>query len=275
MRQLCKWIRMVLTGGPSIMWGARHCRRYLRHPEKYTVKEKHAYANALGKRLAKRAFKTEFIITGEENLKKAPGQALFVSNHVSVLDPIFFMAYSDRPVTFLGKKQILKMPFVSTVLRSIDGAFIDREDLRSEIKVFREINNLLKDQPDLSFCVYPEGTRSKGPEFPMADFKGGTFKIATRLDLPIIPVAAWLTERSMDPHYHYHKYPLQVAYCEPIMPEEYEKMTTGQIAAIAQERVEAKLKELKANDLKLIMKYNNYKEEKAKKVQYSSSTHTI
>jgi hypothetical protein len=59
------------------------------------------------------------------------------------------------------------------------------------------------------------------------------------------------------------------------MPEEYEKMTTGQIAAIAQERVEAKLKELKENDLNMIMKLNNYKEEKAKKVQYSSNTHTI
>ncbi len=274
-RGIFKWIRMVLTGGPTIVWGSHHCKKFNKHKEKYSIKERCAYANKLGVKLARRPFRTKFIITGEEYIKQTPGQVLFVSNHVSAIDPILFIAFSDRPVSFLGKNSILKMPFVGNILKSIDGSFIDREDLRSEIKVFREIHNLLKAQPDLSYCVFPEGTRAKGPDFKMADFKGGSFKIATRLDLPIIPVATWLNERPMDPHYHYHKYPIQIAYCKPILPEEYEKMTTGQIAAIAEERIKEKLAELKANDLSLIIELNHYKEEKAKKVQYSSSTKTI
>lgn len=270
-----KWIRLGLQGGPTLLLGSFKCRKHAKHKDRYSIVERCEFGNNFVKKINKKALKAEFIITGEEYLKEVPGQVLFVSNHVSNADPLCFLAFADRPISFLGKKQILKMPFIGTMLKSIDGAFIDREDLRSEIKVFKEIQNILTEEKELSYVVFPEGTRSKGPDFTMAEFKGGTFKIATRLSLPIIPVATWLTERILDQHYHYHKYPVQVEYCKPIMPEEYEKMTTGQIAAIAQKRILDALERLKSKDLELVMKVNNYKLEKAKKVQYQSTTKTI
>lgn len=272
---MIKWVRLGIQGGPALIRGSFRCKKYCKNKDKYSILERSEYGNKLAKKINKKALRSEFIITGEEYLKSTPGQVLFVSNHVSNADPLCFLAFADRPISFLGKKQILKMPFIGTMLNSIDGSFIDREDLRSEIKVFREIQNLLTKEKELSYVVFPEGTRSKGPDFKMAEFKGGTFKIATRLSLPIIPVATWLTERILDQHYHYHKYPVQVEYCKPILPDEYEKMTTGQIAAIAQERITEALERIKNKDLEYVMKVNNYKLEKAKKVQYSKSTKTI
>lgn len=272
---MLKWIRLGLTGGPSIIAGSNRCKKFKKNAEKYPIEERCAYGHELATKISKRAFKAEFIIEGEEYLKQVPGQSLIVSNHVSVSDPILFLAFMDRPISFLGKKQILDMPFIGNILSSIDGSFIDREDLRSEIKVFREIHNLLQKEKNLSYVVFPEGTRSKGPDFKMAEFKGGTFKIATRLDLPIIPIATWLNERVLDQHYHYHKYPIQVTICKPILPQDYEKMTTGQIAKIAQDRVQEALDKQKEKDLNLIMKLNGYSEKKAKKVQYSTSKKTI
>jgi 1-acyl-sn-glycerol-3-phosphate acyltransferase len=272
---MLKWIRLVFTGGPSLIIGSHHCKKFNRHKEKYPIEERCGYANRLAKKICRKCFRAEFIMKGEEYLKQVPGQALIVSNHVSNADPILFLGFADRPISFLGKQQILKMPFVGNILSSIDGSFIDREDLRSEIKVFHEIQNLLSREKNLSYVVFPEGTRSKGPEFKMADFKGGTFKIATRLNLPIIPVATWLNERTLDQHYHYHKYPIQITYCKPILPEEYEHMTTGQIAKIAEDRVKEALVEMKQKDLELVMKLNHYSEKKARKVQYSSNTKTI
>ncbi len=272
---MIKWIRLVLTGGPSLVIGSHRCKKFNKNKEKYPIKERCEYANRLARKICRKCFKAEFIFEGKEYLDQVPGQVLFVSNHVSNADPILFLGFSDRPISFLGKKQILKMPFIGNILSSIDGAFIDREDLRSEIKVFHEIQNLLSKEKDLSYVVFPEGTRSKGPEFKMADFKGGSFKIATRLDLPIIPVATWLNERTLDQHYHFHKYPIQVTFCKPILPEEYEKMTTGQIAKIAEDRVKEALAVQKEKDLSLIMKLNHYSEKKAKKVQYSKNKKTI
>ena len=270
-----KWMRLGIQGGPSLIWGSHHCKKFNKDKAKYPIEERCQYANTLAQKICRKTFRAEFIIQGEEVLKQVPGQVLFVANHVSNADPICFLGFADRPISFLGKNQILKMPFIGNILSSIDGSFIDREDLRSEIKVFHEIQNLLSREKNLSYVVFPEGTRSKGPSFPMAEFKGGTFKIATRLDLPIIPVATWLDERVLDPHYHYHKYPVQVTYCKPILPEEYEKMTTGQIAKIAEDRIKEALALQKEKDLGFIMKLNGYSEKKARKVQYSSNPKTI
>lgn len=272
---MIKWLRLGLTGGPSLILGSHHCKKFNRNKDKYPIAQRCSYASNLARKICRKCFRAEFIIQGEENLKSVPGQILMVSNHVSVADPILFLGFADRPISFLGKNQILKMPFIGNILSSIDGSFIDREDLRSEIKVFHEIQKLLTREKDLSYVVFPEGTRSKGPDFPMADFKGGTFKIATRLNLPILPVATWLNERTLDQHYHYKKYPIQVTFCKPILPDEYDKMTTGQIAKIAEDRIKEALQSLKEKDLSYVMKLNGYSEKKARKVQYSKNTKTI
>lgn len=270
-----KWIRLGLTGGPAFLAGNSKCKKYANNKDKYPIEVRSEHTHKLAIKLSNRALKCEYIITNEHYLKEVPGQVLFVSNHVSNADPICFLAFADRPISFLGKSQILKMPFIGNMLKSIDGSFIDREDLRSEIKVFRQIQDLLTKEKNLSYVVFPEGTRSKGPEFKLAEFKGGSFKIATRLEIPIIPVATWLPERTLDPHYHYHKYPVQVEYCKPIMPDEYENMSTNEIAKLAEDRVAESLTRLKDNDLSLVMKLNKYSEKKAKKVQYSKNTKTL
>lgn len=273
---MLKWIRMAFSGGLKIVIGSHHCKKFNKNKDKYPIEERCDYCNNLAKTLSKKTFKAVFIKEGEEYLKQVPGQVLFVTNHVSNADPILFLAFTDRPTSFLGKKQILDMPFVGNILSSIDGSFIDREDLRSEIKVFHQIQDLLTKENNLSYCVFPEGTRAKGPEFKMAEFKGGTFKIATRLGIPIIPVSTWLNERVLDQHYHYHKYPVQITFCQPILPSDYEgKMTTGQIAALAEQRVQEALSKQKEKDLSLVMELNKYSEKKAKKVQYSSNKKTI
>lgn len=272
---MIKWMRLGLTGGPDLIRGSHKCKKFNKNKEKYPIEERCGYANNLARKICKKCFRAEFIIEGKEYLEQVKGQTLIVSNHVSNSDPILFLGFMDRPISFLGKNQILKMPFIGNILSSIDGSFIDREDLRSEIKVFRQIHTLLQKEKNLSYVVFPEGTRSKGPDFKMAEFKGGSFKIATRLDLPIIPIATWLNERVLDQHYHYHKYPIQVTICKPILPQEYEKMTTGQIAKIAEDRISEALSSMKEKDLKLVMDLNHYSEKKAKKVQYSTSKKTI
>ena len=40
-----------------------------------------------------------------------------------------------------------------------------------------------------SVVIFPEGTRYKGPEGGMGEFKGGAFRIATRAGAPLVPVA--------------------------------------------------------------------------------------
>ncbi len=61
---------------------------------------------------------------------------------------------------------------------------MDRNDIKQSAKTILEGIRLLKSGH--SMVVFPEGTRSKGEQ--MGEFKAGSFKLATKAKVPIIPV---------------------------------------------------------------------------------------
>ena len=150
------------------------------------------------------------------------------------------------------------MPFVAKIATVLDSSYIDRKDLRSEIKVFINVNKLLKKYPDLNYCIFPEGTRSKKNNFNLLPFHPGSFKIATKASLPIVPMAIYFTDRILNQRYHYKKYPVQVHYLKPIYPSEYENLSPQNLANLVEKRISDALDELKKNDLNCIQKVNNY-----------------
>ena len=263
-----KMIRLVLCCGVPFVFDAHKYKKALKKKggkDGYSIQERFDMVNKIVSNVNRHGFNCDFIIRGQENLPK--GQVLFVGNHQAAVDPVLFLMYSDRPTAFLAKKEIQKMPFVPYILSSMEGTFIDRTNLRSEVKVFKKINEILQKHPDTSYFVFPEGTRSKGPDYEVAPFHGGSFKIATRNELPICPVCVYLTARVMDQHYHYHRYPIQVTYLDPIYPEQYQTMSTQELADMVRDRVKEELEKMKERDLELIMSLNSYSEEKARKIQ--------
>jgi len=206
----------------------------------------------------------EFIVSGKENIPE--GQVLFTPNHVSNADPIAMLALQDKPIAFLAKKEVIKMPVIGKVVKTVGGRFIDRFDLRSEVKVFRQIDKDLQNHPDLSYVVFPEGTRTQPPLYEVGTFHAGTFNIAVKRSMPIVPVCMYFTDRVLNTNYHYKVYPIQVRYLKPIMPEEYENMTTAEIAQKVQKEIALNVEEMKTLDRDLVKKLNHYSDEKTNKV---------
>ena len=60
---------------------------------------------------------------------------------------------------------------------------IEREDLRQALTAIKETGQRLQD--GLNMVIFPEGTRSHGPE--VAEFKKGSIKAATMVGAPIVP----------------------------------------------------------------------------------------
>ena len=84
--------------------------------------------------------------------------------------------------------------------------------------------------------IFAEGTRSKNGN-KVGDFKGGSFKSATKAKCPIIPVALIdsfkpFDTKSIDP------VTVQVHFLEPILYEEYKDMKTTEIASVVKERIQ-------------------------------------
>ena len=202
---------------------------------------------------------------GEEN--RPDTQCVYTPNHTSMLDPVVMVDQAKRPLCFVTKKENYKLPkLIDLGMDFVRNVPLDRNDVRSAIKSFQKVDQILEENPDMDYCIFPEGTRSYPDQFELGDFHHGSFKIATRRNLPIVPVVIYGTERAFDPHFHYHKYPVQIAYLKPILPEEYEDLSTEEIANLVKDRIDAKLKEMKAKDASLIQSLNKYSDKKMTKV---------
>jgi len=122
-------------------------------------------------------------VIGQENLPK--GQTvLFVSNHQSNFDIPLLLSSIDIPKGFIAKKELEKWPVISTWMKYTNCIFMDRYNLRKSAQSIVEGINLLKS--GYSMVIFPEGTRSKGN--PVNEFKGGSFKLATKSKCPIVPL---------------------------------------------------------------------------------------
>lgn len=124
-------------------------------------------------------------ISGEENIPKN-GPVVFISNHQGYADIIvFFDAIKNRQIGFIAKDTLEKVPYFGKWIAAIRGVFIKRSNPRESLKSINAGVETLKQ--GFSLVIFPEGTRSRSSE--MGEFKAGSFKLATKAKVPIVPVA--------------------------------------------------------------------------------------
>ena len=132
-------------------------------------------------------------IVGLENIPKDQ-TLLFVSNHQSNFDIPLLLSCIDVPKGFIAKKELENWPFISTWMKYINCIFMDRDNLRKSAEAIVDGIKLL--QSGYSMVVFPEGTRSKGK--PVNEFKGGSFKLATKSKCSIVPITINGTYKLME-----------------------------------------------------------------------------
>jgi 1-acyl-sn-glycerol-3-phosphate acyltransferase len=145
--------------------------------------DKHAYKELWG--LAKSlvdATGSTVRIKGEENIPE--GSCVFVGNHQGNFDVLVLAGYIHKPIGFIAKKELETFPLVSYWMKQQHSVFMDREDPRDSVRAILEGTENLK--KGYCMAIYPEGTRSKGPE--MGEFKKGAMKLALKAGVPIVPV---------------------------------------------------------------------------------------
>jgi 1-acyl-sn-glycerol-3-phosphate acyltransferase len=109
---------------------------------------------------------------------------LFMANHQSDFDIVLFLAHAPIPIGFVAKIEMLKAPLLRTWIKLLNSVFLDRKDIRQGAKAILEGIEILKSGHSL--VLFPEGTRSKSDA--MGPFRAGSFKLATKPQIPIIPV---------------------------------------------------------------------------------------
>ena len=151
-------------------------------------------------------------VIGEENVPKDT-PVLYIGNHRSYFD--ILLTYSRCPIRtgYIAKKEMEKIPLLSTWMKYLHCLFLDRKDIKQGLKTILAAVDKVKS--GISICIFPEGTRNKGKG--MLDFKEGSMKIAEKTGCPIIPVAFTGTAEIFESHIPWVKRShVTVTFGEPI-----------------------------------------------------------
>jgi 1-acyl-sn-glycerol-3-phosphate acyltransferase len=123
----------------------------------------------------------------------AEGPLIIASNHLSNADPALIASWltpaMGRAVHWMAKQEALEWPVAGAFLRA-NGCFGIRRDA-PDSEAFRLAKRVLDEGRVLG--TFPEGTRSRTGGLQRA--KDGVTLLALRSGSPILPVAAWGTER--------------------------------------------------------------------------------
>lgn len=123
-------------------------------------------------------------VHGSENLPEQDG-FLVISNHQGYADILsVLIAMDGHQIGFVAKDSLEKIPMLGRWIRNIGGLFLKRGNAREAMKSLQEGGNRLMQGYNL--IIFPEGTRSR--ETRMRHFKGGSFKMAFKAKVPILPV---------------------------------------------------------------------------------------
>lgn len=125
----------------------------------------------------------EVEVEGEENIPKDKN-VLFVSNHQSNFDIPALVRHLEKPKGFIAKKELGKVPQLSSWMKAMNCVFMDRDNPRESIRAIKEGIALLKE--GYSLVLFPEGTRSN--DGTLGEFKAGGLRLATKSKVDIIPI---------------------------------------------------------------------------------------
>jgi 1-acyl-sn-glycerol-3-phosphate acyltransferase len=112
----------------------------------------------------------------------AEGGALLLINHQSYLDPLLVGLPLRRPVSYLARDSLFRVPVIGWVLRNTYVMPINREaastaSLREGIRRLRH---------GFYVGIFPEGTRSSSGT--MGELKPGFLALVRRANVPVYPV---------------------------------------------------------------------------------------
>lgn len=133
-------------------------------------------------------FFTQVRIKNRERMPRHEG-LIVIANHRSLADPVVLWYASPRHLCFMGRADILQIPFISTITRiarmiPVRQRSADRRALQEAIQAV---------QRGEALCVFPEGELSETGE--LMPFLPGVLLILRQTKAPVLPVGLSHTEK--------------------------------------------------------------------------------
>jgi 1-acyl-sn-glycerol-3-phosphate acyltransferase len=138
----------------------------------------YAILKTLTRWLARLWFRIE--ARGAEHVPRT-GPLLVVTNHSSVLDPPLVGAMTPRPLFYMAKAELFRIPLFGRLIRAVNARPVRRG--ASDPTALREALRILEGGGGL--LVFPEATR--GPEGVLREARPGAGMLAVLSGAPVVP----------------------------------------------------------------------------------------
>ena len=109
---------------------------------------------------------------------------VYVANHTSTVDIWAALAAIPRPIRFIAKKQLARIPFLGWAMSAGRFIFIDCSNPAAARRSIDRAAERIR--AGSSVLIFPEGTRSRDGR--LGAFKKGGFHLAITSGVPIVPI---------------------------------------------------------------------------------------
>jgi 1-acyl-sn-glycerol-3-phosphate acyltransferase len=144
-------------------------------------------------RIFLRAVGIPFAVEGMDRLPQVP--CVVVANHASYIDGLVAAAALPPDFAFVIKKEMVRVPLASLLLRRLGSQFVERFDRHKGGVDTRRVLKLAATGQSLVF--FPEGTFNEVRQ--VGRFLGGAFATAARSDMPVVAMAIHGTRAVLPP----------------------------------------------------------------------------
>ena len=122
-------------------------------------------------------------VTGRENIPRSGG-GILCANHIAILDIFSIGASVPRPINFLAKRELFKIPILSSLIRSAGAIPLERK--KTDLGAIRRSTELAANGNLVA--IFPQGHRQPGKNPADTEYKSGAALVAYRSGVPIIPI---------------------------------------------------------------------------------------
>jgi len=191
-------------------------------------------------------------VLGAENIPNDTG-LIITANHCSYADPPVLAFSATRPISFMAKSELFKVPILKQIMTQL-GAFPIKRGKFDRSAIVNAIE-ILKDKRVLT--MFFEGARSKNGQLLNPEL--GLATIAVKANVPIVPAAIIGTDRLMPHRGGFHRSGLKVIFGTPIYIGDYSGTFSGrELVKTISRLVAANVAELLKNNGAAHMVPENY-----------------
>jgi len=156
-------------------------------------------------------------VIGRERLD-AGRTYVFMSNHVSNIDPPLLMPLIPKRTSTMAKKELFGYPLLGSLMRLGTLVPVDRGNREAGIEAVRAASEVVRQ--GINMTIYVEGHRSLDGR--LLPFKKGPFYLAEGCKVPVVPITIAGTHEVMPKgRFAIKPGPVNVIFHDPIEPKDF------------------------------------------------------